>query len=144
MPVTGNETRIAEALLARLGALILTPAMPLQGPNLNYKPTNGTAYLRASILPRDTVEVAAIDTSSENDYGGVFQVDVFWPTNEGITNPLERASAVAAHFKRGTTMERAGVKVWVLRPPSVATPLQDKSWFQVPVSIPYRAFVPNP
>ena len=140
MPLTGIETRIHAALDARLMALTLSPAVPIAWPNANYTPTG--AYLRPWLLPIG-VEPMTVSTDGANDYGGIYQVSVFWPVGGGLLAPLEAASAIAAHFKRGTSLTRDGVVVQMLTPPVVETPIQEPDIYHIPVSVRYRAFAPN-
>lgn len=137
---TGVETRIAEALFARLASLVLSPAVPVAWPGRDFRASG--AYLRPSFLPAATAAFS-VRPDGTNEHRGLLQVDVFWPEDKGLTEPMERASEVIAHFKRGTTMYREGVKVRVVRPPYPSPALQEPGWLQVTVSIPYLAFVAN-
>lgn len=137
----GIETRIFDGLNAWLAALVFSPAIPIAWPNLAFTP-NG-AYLRPWLLPART-EALAIPISGPNEHAGIFQVSVFWPTGQGATTPMERASAIAVHFKRGTKIDREGISVRIDAPPWVGPMIQEADVLQLPVSIPYRAFAPNP
>lgn len=136
------ETHIMEALFARLASLTLSPTMPIAWPGTDLRPPSG-GYLRASHLPNTTAQIT-LGTSGLNRHVGLFQIDVMWPESEGLTEPLERAGAVIAHFARGTTMTRGGVTVRVTSPPSLAPAQHDPPFMMVPVSIPYFADTANP
>jgi hypothetical protein len=138
---TGIETRILEALNAQLAALVLSPVVPIAWQNKSFTPSG--AYLRPWLLPVRT-DALTVSVLGSNDYAGLYQVDVFWPSGSGLTDPMERASAIAAHFKRGTRISREGITVRIDDPPWPGPALQEPNWIQVPVSVPYRAFVPNP
>lgn len=136
------ETSIAEALFARLATLVLTPAMEIAWPNISFDPPTA-GYLRATPVPNLASQVTLGD-AGKNRFGGLFQVDVFWPQNDGIRPALERAGAVAAHFKRGTVLTRDGINVRITRPPEVRPHLQSPPYLQVPVMIRYQADAANP
>jgi len=137
--VPGVETSIFSALGDRLQQLVLSPAVPISWPNLSFTPRG--AYLRPYPLPART-ESMGVSYQSPNDYRGIYQVDVFWPVNQNPISAYECASAIIAHFKKGTKMVRDGISVWVEGPPWQSPPLEEPSWFHVPVNVPYRAFVP--
>lgn len=137
---TGIETRVYEGLNSWLAALVLAPVVPIAWPNLPTIP-NG-AYLRPWLLPEPT-EALTLSAAGPNDYKGIYQVSVFWPVGAGTTAVLETASAIAAHFKRGTSITRESIRTWVDAPPYLGPMIQEPDIFQLPVSVPYRAFVSN-
>ena len=141
MPSLGIETRIFEALNAQLAALVFTPPVPIAGPNLPFTPTG--AYLRPWLLPA-TAEALTISSEGHNLYTGIYQVSVFWPVGKGMLPALEHASAIAAYFKRGTFATRDGLTVHIILPPRVEPAIQEPDVLHIPVSIPYRATMPNP
>lgn len=134
----GIETKVFRALTDRLDAFVIANPIAVAYPARDFSPPAETPYLRISWLPARTDPVAIKRT---NEYSGIFQVDVFWPDNKGLIKPLEFAALLVAHYVRGTTLFREGIKVRVHRPPSVAPAMQEPGWVQVPVSIPYQAFV---
>lgn len=110
-------------------------------PNKGFKPTPGTAWLRPSILPAETIQETLGD-SGVNRHSGLLQIDVFWPAGEGIERPVEVAGALIKHFKRGTVLAGSTFYVRVPTPPSRATHRDETNWCQVPVLIPWLAFTP--
>lgn len=137
---TGIETRIYEGLNSWLAVLTLTPVVPIAWPNLPAAP-NGP-YLRPWLLPEPT-EALTLSADGPNDYKGTYQVSAFWPVGTGTTRILEAASAIVLHFKRGTSITREGIRMWVDAPPSLGPMIQEPDIFQLPVSVPYRAFISN-
>lgn len=142
--MAGRETKIMEALMDHLSDLTLDPTMSVSWPGLNFTPPRDNAgkpkgYLKASFLPAETVPFA-VRHRGTNDHRGVFQVDVFWPENQGETTPSDTAAAIIDHFKRGTKLYREGVKVEVIRPPYRSPALQEPGYLQIPVNIPYVVF----
>jgi hypothetical protein len=137
----GIEAKIMAALMGRLQALPQSPTVAW--PGLDFQPAIGTPYLRPSFLSVPTVQ-ATLGLAGFNRYSGILQVSVFHPINQGIIAPTEIAAAVAAHFKRGTSMAQGGVTVRVEAPPTVNTALTEDGWHHTPVSISWFADVPNP
>jgi hypothetical protein len=148
---TGIETRITEALHAHLADLVLTPPLPIAWPNIAFDPIIRTEgpdgvplgwYLRANEVVLPTEAIALRDGS--NRYRGLFQVDVVFPIDIGLTVPREVASAICAHFKRGTKRYRESVRVEIVRPPYASTALKDAPGMMIPVTIPYQCIHSNP
>lgn len=138
---TSVETKIVEAFFARLQALVLTPAHPIAWPNVSFTPPADSRYLRANELPSPTAGVSlAVDGA--NEYSGLFQIDVFGPLNTGSSAPKELAGAVVKHFKRGTRLDREGLRIDVMQA-SIGPALRDDPRWMVPVTVRYRAFARN-
>ena len=129
MASVGIETRIFEALAGWLAALTFSPAVPIAWPNKSYAPS-GT-YLRPWLLPAPT-EAMTLSAAGPIDYRGTFQVSVFATVDAGPTAPLETASAIARHFKRGTKLSRDGIDVWMDDPPWVGPMIQEPDFLQLP------------
>lgn len=141
---TGVETKVYEALMAHLRALSSIPASQIAWPNVRFAPSR-TWFIRPAILPAEASALTVAAAGGTNQLSGVFSVDVFWPEdNEGLTDAFEKASAIIAHFARGTRIDREGITVQIVSPPSVAAPLQEPGWAQIPVSIRYIAFTASP
>lgn len=140
-PVIGLETKIFRALsdaldAFRAGYLVGGAMLDIAYPGVNYVPVTGKPYLRPSYLPAPSVSRSL---SHSDEFFGLWQIDVFWPVNKGITAPMEVASAIMAHY-RGRRLFRDGIKVEINRPPYAATPQQEPGLLQIPVTIPYRVF----
>lgn len=141
-----TETKIAEALLAKLGALTLSPAIPIAWPNVAFAPPvdsqgKPSPFLRANDIPAPTLGLSLSSTGT-NDYVGLFQVDVMWPQGGGVSAAKEVAAAIIAHMKRGTQMDRQSVRVEVTRA-SLGPVISDDPRIMIPVTITYRALVKN-
>lgn len=118
-------TAARAALDARMAALnigtakIAWPNVPLDAQTSLYYAVN---FLPATVSP----ELHGADHES-----GIYQVSVFVPAGTGLGPALTKAQAVADHFKRQVF---AGVSCGV---PTIAPPVQEPNWFQIPVSIPF-------
>jgi hypothetical protein len=145
---TTPEGIILEALLERYASLSVgTPALAKAYPRAPFKPTAGTAYLKAWFLPAQTSS-PFIPNDSHDDYRGIFQIDVMWPSPEtddadtiGLNKPLEIAGLVADHFAKGTAITRSTYTVKIIRRASIGPTMEDAGWTKTPVSITYRAFI---
>lgn len=139
------ETKIERALIGHLGALTLTPALPIAFPNsaFDQTTTGKDGYLRATHVP-NTVSQITLGDLGKNRFLGIFQIDVMWPKNTGYVTSGEIAGAVAAHFKRGTDIALDGITVRIIKPPRIAQALQSDPFVQIPVMVQYQADADNP
>lgn len=139
---TYTETQILRGLLDHLAELVLSPAMEVSWPNVAFTPP-AEGYLRATHVP-NTVNQVTLGDLGKNRHIGLFQIDVFWPQNAGDIAPMERAGAVAAHFKRGTVLTSESAVIRIIRPPSIAQALQSAPYIMIPVTIQYQVDASNP
>lgn len=113
------------SLDTRLSALNIGTAK-IAWPNVII-PAQTSLYYAVHFLPA-TVQPELHGSDHET---GIYQVSVWVPAGIGIGAALTAAQAVADHFKR---QNLSGVSCGV---PSVAPPIQEPDWLQVPVSIPF-------
>ena len=132
-----TETRIYSALIAQLMTFASDP-IAIAYPGITFAPVSGQPYLRVSFLPAMT---AAFDLQHTDDYRGVFQVDVFWPAQQGEILPLEMAESLIAYFQRGSVLRSPGLDILFNEPAYAGPTIQEPSWIQISVSIRYRALV---
>ena len=143
MSITGLESKIDNALMARLAGLTLSPVRRVAWPGTDFTPNSGEIYLAPTVLPNTTTQ-ASLGYDGVNRHQGLFQVSVWSPLASPMIPALEVASAVAAHFKRGTVLTFEGITVRVSAPPSRAPAIPDGAWRQIPITIPYLTDNPNP
>lgn len=134
---TGLEVKLFRALTDHLDAFATAQSLAIAYPGTAYEPT-GAAYLRPWFMPATT---NPFDLSDTNEYRGVFQVSVFAPEGGGVVSAMETASALAAHYQRGTTLEHEGLSFRIIAPPSIGPAIQEPGWLSLPVSVSYRAFL---
>lgn len=135
---TAIEARIADALLARLAALSLTPAIPVAYPDIPFTPPAGT-YLKAQLIP-NTNSNRYVGDDSTTEFRGILQVTVVASSGKGIVAPSEIAAKVADHFERGVPITSGDLVVKITDRPSIAHAMQDTDRVNIPVSINYYAF----
>jgi len=124
---------IEAALMTQLSTLADAPDIAY--PNINYEPTIGSAYLRANMIPVDTIQ-ASLGTSGKDETNGILQIDVVHPAGEGRSILPD---SIADHFKRGTVMTYNGVNVRV-RSVSIGSAIREEAWYFVPVSIDFQSY----
>jgi len=113
------------------------PALPVAYENVPFDPVTGATYLKAFLLPANTVsgDLAGALTT----YRGVFQVSVCAPINKGAGAALGIADELAALFVVNARLTASGLTVQQITPCSVAPALQDDTNYIVPVSFQFRA-----
>ena len=109
--------------------------IPVAYPNVPYKPSAGTAYLRASFLPAETVQ-ASMGATGKDETNGVYQIDVVAPRGSGRVQQID---TVADLFKRGTVLTYNSVKLRV-RSVSIAPAILDGEWYFVPISVSFQTY----
>lgn len=139
---TGIEATILDALCEHLSSLTLSPALSIAWPNVDFEPDED-GYLRATQL-RNTATQISLGNSGKNRHSGIFQVDVFAKQGIGEESPVETASLIAAHFKRGTDITAGSYTVRVNFPPVVGSSVRSDPYLMVPVSIRYIVDTDNP
>lgn len=126
---------IAAALDTHLSTMTSLP--PVAWENREYTPTNGTLYLRPTMLFGDTVQ-GTLGTSGTDINEGIYQIDVFAKSGDGKGAGIVMADLVATRFKRGTSLTYNSRTVTVIsarrKPGNI-----DGNWYQIPVEIVYRS-----
>lgn len=110
---------------------------PVAWENLGYKPEKGTLYLRPTLITGDTVQ-SSLGTNGQDRHIGVYQVDVFSDAGKGKNEAIVMADNIADLFKRGTTATYDGQNVVIIQPSRGVSATTD-GWYQIPVTITYRA-----
>ncbi len=76
----GVFTNIEAALHTRLATLTSSP--PVAWPNVAYRPTENTTFIRPTVLHSDT----NLNTlAGMQEYRGIYQVDVYVPLEKGVS-----------------------------------------------------------
>ena len=136
------EVAIPPALYDHLKGTTQPTALPIAPEGKNVDP-KGKAYLRPTFMPADTTGFGT-ESDGDNVYTGLFQIDVFWPIDKGLPEPLAVAAALAARFSRGTKLAADTFQVRIDLPASVLPSLQEASWFQIPVRARWAAYAAAP
>jgi hypothetical protein len=142
MAATGIESQITEALLQRLAALTLSPALQVAYPGITFPAAGATkpaTYLEARTPLR--VGATTVGISAWSEHSGIFQVDVLYSAQDGVIKPTQIADAVVAWFDRGTRLVNGSVQVDIYDRPAIGPAIDDEPYTRTPVSIRYRTFV---
>ena len=143
------EVAIESALLNRAVAFAASqsPAINIALPNVaDFSPPVATPtakYLRATFLPAPTAGLG-LSSNSTNQLYGLLQIDVFWGMNAGELAPSRLASQIIAYFKFETIVTKDGFTGTVWKQPYRSPMMIKDAWMQIPVTIPYVCFAPNP
>lgn len=130
---------IRAAFVTKLQAFPSLPSVAWE--NFAFTPVNGASYLKPALLPGEPSQ-AEIGVNGINRHVGVYQISVFAPSGSGIAAINTLVDSLCDHFKRGTVVAYTGTNVTISK--AYAGPvLQETDWQQVPISILYRADVPN-
>jgi len=134
------DTKVMNALFARLNALTWSPTMPVSWPNANFTPPADHRWIRVNEFTAGTQPFGI--KGSTTDRTGLMQVDVFRPLGEGHATAKETAAKIAAHFPPGLRLASEGVSVKITKtePGSVMRD-PDAARIMLPVSIFWRAFL---
>lgn len=150
MAATGTEAIIAETVLEYLADMqVGSPPLEIAMPGRAFTPTE-EAYLRADWIPNRT-RALSLGVDDPNQHQGLLQITVLWPLDRGIIAPADIASEIAEYFERGTTLTSGDITVRFEQAPTVGpalklpdtsvTRLQASDRIQIPVTIPWIAFV---
>ena len=133
-----TQARIRAAFETALNtwAAAQTPAIPVAWQNVNFTPP-ATRYLRAFVLPADT-ESYGLD-GLNREYIGIFQVSIVLPSGQGAADGDAIAASLDALFTPSAPLTSGGLSVYVTRPMSPSSPLQEADRFVVPCSLAYQA-----
>ena len=135
-PLKALKTRLTAA---SPGAAV--SASSIAWPNVSFTPTAGVRWYRATMIP-GIPTAPELMTTGANRHIGIFQIDIFEPVGNGDGPAIEEGERIAACFKRGTALTESGVVVTIEKA-YLSTPIEEESWYHVPVQIRYRADVAN-
>lgn len=135
---TYSETKVMEALFARLAALTFSPALPISWPNAAFTPPSDRKWLRVNEIPASATPFEM--SGGTVDRIGLMQIDVFRPLNEGMKPGKEIAGKITDHFKPSSVpLYSEGVKVKITQA-SLGPAMIDGDTLQIPVTIRWRSF----
>jgi hypothetical protein len=107
-----------------------------------FKPVLGARYYRATFLPGEPSQ-AELGEAGRNRHYGLFQIDVFDPTNSGDAAAAAEAERIAAAYSRGTVLLNSGVSVKCIKSYRTPGDSSDPAWFMVSAVIQWQADVEN-
>ncbi|MCG8608957.1 MAG: DUF4128 domain-containing protein [Pseudomonadales bacterium] len=128
---------ISAALSGRLNTLTDLP--PVAWMNRIYSPVDGTLFLKEFWMPGE-VEQSDLGTSGRDFHQGIYQVNIFCPTNNAKNEGLVLADRIADHFARSTTLTYNDVNLRITKTKIVGG-APDGAWWIVPVEIHYETYL---
>jgi hypothetical protein len=137
--MSAAEKDINTALSVRLAELQTAGVPPIAYENAEYDPVEGTLYLRESFLPNIKDAVGVAHTSAD-DYEGLYQVSVMAGRGDRRFDAQEQARLISLHFPRGAEYTYNGVTVKITGT-RLASGITEDGWYQIPVTISWRALV---
>ena len=98
---------IHTALSDRLQTVVGLPT--LQEENNRVRLGNGDIWSRATLLPAKT-NIQTIGPNGFNQLNGLYQVDLFYPSDTGYTEPYNMVDLILASFVAGTVLGQIRIK----------------------------------
>jgi hypothetical protein len=127
-----SDQAIHTALRARLNDFS-TNLDPIAYENTPFTPEIGVLWLRENFLPAET-DALTLSGGNTRAHRGIYQITVFAPMEQAVSEAEAKAEALMVHFARGTSVG-SGRVTNVYRGPAVA----EDGWFAIPISVQYLA-----
>lgn len=109
--------------------------LPIAYENVDYTPTQGTAYVEIRMFPN---EERAADLNSTNETTGLMQFTLRYPEGEGAMPAKQKRQAILDAYPIGRVLTYSGQRVTITgTDPFNAYP--DDGWFKVIGRVFYRA-----
>jgi hypothetical protein len=130
----GVYTDIEAALNSRLNSLASHP--PIAWPNVRYNPSEGTTYLRPTVLPAQSGEATLDGHTIER---GIYQIDIYVPLEKGISTITTWMDNIRSHFPIGTNLT-AGSSIIFIKNPRRSEFTREENWFSGYISFNYICY----
>lgn len=127
---------VRRALEKALAAVASIPAIAYD--NVNYTPTRGTPFVRASLGPASCRQ-STMGANGLRRYEGVFFIDLFYPLGTGSKDAETMAEAITEVFKSGTKLVEGSQSVDIdYCEPSKS--MNEDAWFHLPLAVSWYAY----
>jgi hypothetical protein len=130
----GIFTDIEAALNTRLSTLGSLP--DVDWPNTEYTPVAGTLFLRPTNLPSSG---ALATIGGGYYYKGIYQIDIFCPTNKGISVLTGWMDAIQTLFAGTKTLTAGSTKVFV-QDIVEGKGMREQAWYHGIISVHYICY----
>lgn len=114
----------------------ITPTLSTSWENVPFTPVVGVPFQQVvlDLADPDNFEIGAV-----YEQRGIFQINLRYPQQNGTADANARAELIKSTFKRGLSINNAGVTVTIYRTPAIGTGAAvDDRWF-LPVRIYFYA-----
>jgi hypothetical protein len=102
-----------------------------------YTPAPEIAYLRPYLLPARPADIT-MGKGYRREYG-LYQVNVYYPAQQGSADAAARAELIKTSFPRGATFSNGGIVVNIGGTPEIMGGTPNGEHYMIPVRIPYWA-----
>lgn len=128
-------TDIHTSLDTRLNAL--TGGTTIAWENTEHIPLKGTPYLRPTVLmaPSSLMDLQDLQMNE-----GIYQIDLFYPLDNGAGAMLTKADAIYDHFKAGLDLVSNGVTVHIKAISRANPAKREEGWFMTSVEIHFKTY----
>lgn len=127
-----KHSDIRKGLRSILVGVLSGPVPSIAFENRGHTPAEGVPWARETLLPNN-VRRTAFDL---NQLEGIYQVDIFWPSNDGTEIPEDLADDLRDAFLPGTSLT---AHANVYRSERTLS-RQEPSWYILSVRVYWRAF----
>lgn len=135
-----SDQHIMSALQTRLATFASSKGLSVAYEGVKFTPNASKTHLADFLLPAPTDNPSM--GRGHKRYTGIYQIDVDAPTGSNIVALRNLANEVAAHFYRGLTLTHSsGLRVLIIRDPSISRLLPDGGRMKRAVSVRYQADV---
>lgn len=126
---------IRQALEVALNTWATANTTPIAWQNVPYKPSEGSVYVRASLIPAETLNPTLGDAFNRKI--GIFQLLIYAKEGNGNSASETLADSLLTYFARGESFTAGSITVRILESPSISPAINDGGWYIVPVSVRY-------
>jgi len=116
--------------------------LPTAWENSRFKPGSSRKdpWQKVNLIPAPP-ENPTIATRTVFRESGIFQVNLYYPLNNGPNAATTRAEQIRSLFPRGLSLADGLVTVSVEVTPEISPSLVDDGWYVLPISISYYSYI---
>lgn len=123
------------ALDTRLAALSGGTAIAYE--NTSYVPVRGTPYLRPTLLMAPSL-LMDLDDLQMNE--GIYQIDLFYPLDDGMGTLLAKADQIYDHFKSTLKLTSNSVNVYIKQVSRLPNSENTDAWLMASIEINFKVY----
>lgn len=105
--------------------------------NTKFIPIKGTPYMRPTVLMSPAV-LGSLETLQMNN--GIYQIDLFYPTDVGSGDVLTQADAVFDHFKANLKLDSGSVSVYIKEISRLSRDIPEQSWYMTSIEVHFKTY----
>lgn len=113
----------------------LSPAVSTSWPNVKFKPSEDTSYMRPTLLPATSLSSSLAGAMYHQ---GIYQVDVFVPLEKGVSALLDIQDNIYTLFK--TDVITKGLAEVHIEAISRGPTNREEAWYHGIIEIQFRCF----